>query len=232
MAEECGPELARKIHVIHCGTDSRLFSPKTKPAARRAFSIVCIGSLIEVKGHKYLIEACRLLRERGLKFACHLIGDGPDRRKLQRRIADAGLEDAVVLHGAKTRCEVAEMLNRADVAVQPSVRTKRGSREGIPVSLMEAMIGRTPVVASRISGIPELVEDGRTGILTPPRDVAALADALERLRADAPMRRRMGAAGREKVLREFDLNRNTVRLIGLIRAHHKGNAPANADQAR
>jgi len=102
------------------------------------------------------------------------------------------------------------------VAVLPSRPTASGKREGIPVALMEAMACGLPVVASDLSGIPELVEDGRTGILVPPGDAEALADALVRLAGDAGLRARMGEAGTQKVLAEFDLRANARRLLGLI----------------
>lgn len=95
---------------------------------------------------------------------------------------------------------------------RPAWPTRDGRREGIPVVLMEAMASGVPCVASRLSGIPELVDDGMTGILTPPRDAVAIADALERLATDASLRRGFGRASVEKVLREFHLADNTVAL--------------------
>ena len=207
-----------KIHIIHCGADTELFLPRTAQRTHGRFSIVCTGSFIEVKGHRYLLEACRVLKERDLDFCCHLIGDGPERCRLVEQIAAAGLERHIILEGTLPRPAVVELMRGADVVVQPSVPTRRGAREGIPVSLMEGMACGLPVVASRISGIPELVEDGCSGLLIPPRDAQALAQALARLLEDPRLRYEMGKAGRKKVCEEFDLAHNAARLVDLIGA--------------
>lgn len=217
VLEECPGSDPRKLHVLHCGADTDLFTPGETSAAGKSLSIVCVGSFIEVKGHRFLVEAVKLLRARGVEVRCHLVGDGPGRRDLSSRIANAGLESVVVMHGSLPRPGVARLMGSADVVVQPSVPTRRGSREGIPVSLMEGMACGLPAVASRISGIPELVDDGENGYLVPPADPAALAGALEKLAMDPELRRRMGLAAREKVLRAFDLSRNAARLEALIR---------------
>jgi glycosyltransferase involved in cell wall biosynthesis len=172
-----------------------------------------------VKGQTYLVEACRLLAEEGICVDCTLIGEGRDRRALERQIADAGLDGRITLAGRRTRAEVAELLLSADVLVAPSVPTRKGKREGIPVALMEAMSGGVAVVASDISGIPELVENEATGLLVPPRDAPALADALRRLHDDLSLRRRLGLAGREKVVREFDVRKSAGALARRFRAH-------------
>jgi colanic acid/amylovoran biosynthesis glycosyltransferase len=108
------------------------------------------------------------------------------------------------------------MLGQADVVALPSIVTKSGKMEGIPVALMEPLAREVPVISTRISGIPELVEDGVTGLLVPPQDAVALADALERVARDPELGRRMGRAGREKVLREFDLTDSTTKLARLM----------------
>lgn len=207
-----------KLHVIHCGADTEHFAPRAGLRPDGPFSIVCVGSFIEVKGHPRLIEACRLLRDRGLELRCDLIGDGPDRAEIAELVTRSGLDADVVFHGALPRPRVAEVMAQADVVVQPSVPTRRGSREGIPVSLMEGMACGLPVVASAISGIPELVEDGRSGILVEPGDTKALADAIARLIEDPALRERMGRAARQTVLEEFDLDGNATRLIRLFEA--------------
>jgi glycosyltransferase involved in cell wall biosynthesis len=215
IVAECGEPIRSKVQVLHCGVDASVF----RPPARRfsadeaaAFCIVCIGTLYEVKGQTYLIEACRRLREHGVNFVCHLVGDGPDRQRLTRQAEEAGVADAVRFHGRQTREEIAALLNEADVLVAPSVMTRDGRREGIPVVLMEALGSGVPAVASRLSGIPELVIHEETGLLVPERNAEALAQALERLARDPALRRRLGQAGAAKVRREFDLERNAAAL--------------------
>lgn len=221
IVETCGPALADRVAVIHCGVEPAAYAPPSDdrdadPGA--ALRIIAIGTLHEVKGQTHLVEACRLLRERGVAASCVIVGDGPDRAALSRQIGDAGLEGSITLVGHLTESAVIDALHAADVLVAPSVPTRRGKREGIPVVLMEGMAAGLPVVASRLSGIPELVEDGLSGVLVPPADPASLATALTELAADPARRRRMGAAGRATVTRDFDVRTNAGRLIDLIQA--------------
>ena len=204
-----------KVSVIRCGVDLDAFGPAVVDGSG-PLRIVAVGTLHEVKGQAHLIEACRLLDERGVAFTCRIIGDGPDRDALAGLIDAAGLGRRVVLAGRMTSDAVADELGSADVLVAPSVPTRTGKREGIPVVLMEAMAAGLPVVASRLSGIPELVTDASDGFLVPPGDDAAIADALERLARDPTLRRRLGAAGRATIERSFDVDRNAAQLIARI----------------
>jgi colanic acid/amylovoran biosynthesis glycosyltransferase len=212
IVKECGEQFRDKIVVIHCGVDTQVFQPVVHRSPNGPFTILCTGTLHEVKGQTYLIEACRRLHARAIDFVCNFVGEGEDREMLAEQIVKAGLSERVYLLGRRTREEIAALLQAADVVVAPSVPTKGGKREGIPVVLMEAMGSGVPVIASGISGIPELVEHERSGLLTPPRDSAALAAALERMYRDPALRQRLGEAGRDKVIREFDLRTNVAAL--------------------
>lgn len=216
MIDDCSIDAARKIHVIHCGVDIRKFQAVAREDSPSPIKIICVASLLEVKGHTYLIKACKLLRERKLNFKCDLIGEGDYREKIEREIGALGLGNYIELHGACTQSTVRGLLTASDICVLASVPTQRGAREGIPVSLMEAMAVGLPVVASDISGIPELVEDGGSGFLVPPRDVVALADKLEELILDHEVRKKMGQVGRDVILQEFNLGLNARNLIELI----------------
>jgi colanic acid/amylovoran biosynthesis glycosyltransferase len=216
ILQECGGRFAEKIHVVRAGVDTRRFDGarnRDRPSQDDPLRIACVGTLHEVKGQRHLVEACRLLRACGIEFRCRLIGDGEDRQALEAQIADAGLTDCVEVAGAATAPEVAAHLRAAHVLVAPSVPTAAGKREGIPVVLMEAMSSGLPVVASDLSGIPELVLDGVTGLLTPPGDPQAIADALARLHADPELRRRLGEQGRRRIEEEFDVQRTVERLL-------------------
>lgn len=225
IVETCGSEAAARVVVVHCGVDTSTFAPAAhrEPSAR--LSIVCVGALHAVKGQRHLIAACRHLAARGISFKCYFVGDGPDRRALELQAARAEISDSVVFLGAQTSDRIAQLLQRCDVLVAPSVPTRKGRREGIPVVLMEAMASGLPVVASRLSGIPELVEHERTGLLARPGDSAAIAECVMRLANDKALRARLVAAGREKVELEFETNRNAVRLLQLFRDAGRLSAP-------
>lgn len=216
LIDRFGEAIGRKLNVIHCGVDPDVFGvrPRGKSTDLR---ILCVASFRQVKGHRCLVEACRILKDRGVAFSCHLVGDGPLREKVEKQIAAAGLDGIVRLHGALPRPQVLGRLQDADVLVLPSIVDAQGRREGIPVTLMEAMACGLPVVASRISGIPELVDSGSSGILTPPGDPRAIADALEELARSPRLRKRLGRAARQKVRQEYNLRLSAAALAELLR---------------
>jgi glycosyltransferase involved in cell wall biosynthesis len=216
IISECRGNHSQKVYVVHCGVDAEVFRARAHKTpyeiGESPFMILCVGTLHEVKGQAYLVEACRQLQERGFNFECHFVGDGPDQKSLTELVEKAGLSDKVRFHGRLTRDEIAGLLLDTDALAAPSVPTRDGRREGIPVVLMEAMASGVPVIASQLSGIPELVIHESTGLLVPPRDATSLSDALERYIKDPELRHQLGRAGNEKVVEEFDLNKNAARL--------------------
>ncbi len=188
-------DLAHKVRVVRCGVDPAVFRPGPPRGAPATPLIVCVGSLEEYKGQRYLLDACARLRQSGRQLRCLLVGDGDLRPALEAQIARLGLGDVVQLLGRQPRERVSALLAEADMVALPSVVTASGKCEGIPVALMEALVCGLPVVASAISGLPELVIDGVTGLLVPERDAAALAGALARLCDDASLRGRWGRPG-------------------------------------
>lgn len=216
VRKRLGDAAARKLQVIHCGVETGRLLPAPPPDGE-SFEIACVAALREVKGHVHLINACGILRDRGLRFRCHLVGDGPLERPLRRHVARHGLGEQVRFHGPLAHPDVLARMHAAHVVALCSIEDRAGRREGVPVALMEAMSCGLPVVASRISGIPELVRNGHSGLLTPPGDAWAIADALEYLARSPAERLRLGAAGRAAVVRDFDLGRCVRRLADAIR---------------
>ena len=182
------------------------------------FRMLCVASLKEVKGHTYLVGACSRLQKAGIRFHCKLIGDGPLHRQVEQQIVRAGLREYFTLSGQQPQPVVLEAMRDADVVVLPSILASRGDREGIPVCLMEAMALERPVVSSNLSGIPELVTSGQEGLLVEQKDSCGLAKALEQLAHNPQQRVRMGAKGRQKIEREFDLRSNAGILAVLFKA--------------
>lgn len=220
IISECQGNYRDKVVVIHCGVDTQVFRDPSNEMltenGNRPFMILCIGTLHEVKGQAYLIEACAKLAEKDIDFVCHFVGGGPDRKSLSDLAGQLGISERVHFHGQQKRDRIAQLLQETDVLVAPSVPTSDGRREGIPVVLIEAMSSGVPVIASDLSGIPELVLNERSGLLTPPRDVVAIANALERYYLNPTLRKQLGDAGREMVTEEFDLYKNAARLIQQI----------------
>lgn len=217
-----GPAAAQRIVVIPCGVDPRLFRHRAPRPPDGLFRIACVAGLRDYKGHRWLVDACALLRDRGVPFRCVLVGDGPERGAVERQVEALGLGARVELLGNQPQDRVRALLDGSDAMVLPSVTTPDGMMDGIPVALMEAMATALPVVSTRVSGIPELVQDGRTGLLAPEQDAAALADALERLSREPELARRLGEQGRALVLERFNLLENAARLRGYLLAAAEG----------
>ena len=200
---------------IYNGLDLERFAPNGA-APEEPPLVLAVGRLIEKKGFADLVEACARLRDEGRRFRCRIVGKGELRGALRRRIAELGLEDVVELAGPLPREALLELYPRASVLVAPSVVGADGNRDGLPTVLIEAMALGVPVVSTDVTGIPELVEDGRTGLLVAQHDPAALAAAIGRLLADSAGAAALAAAGRERVQRRFDLRANVAQLRELL----------------
>ncbi len=214
-----GQSLGEKIRVVHCGIRSSDAAPESDGAGeptRDGARILAVGRLDEIKGFPTLIAACALLRERGTAFQCDIIGSGPLHAILMRQITDLGLGDSVRLLGAMAQPEVQTYLERAAVFALPSVVTARGDRDGIPVALMEAMASGTPVVSTTVSGIPELVEHGVTGLLAQAGDPLSLADSITRLLDDPALGQRLARAARLRVAEDFTSDTEAAKLYRAI----------------
>ena len=202
------------IHVSYHGTDLQRFSPdRSRVEADRVLSV---GRLVPKKGFQDLVDALALIGKNGVRVRADVYGGGPLRDELEARAGRLGLGSQLVFHGARLQDEIVAAYRRAAVFVLAPVVTEDGDRDGIPNVLVEAMASGVPVVATRISGIPELITDGIDGLLVSDHDPAALAAAIERVLIDPELATRIGHAGRRRVERDFDLVANTRRLRALL----------------
>jgi len=199
-----------KVRIVRCGVDPARFPPRPDPA-NAAPALVCVGRLCPAKGQHLLLEALAGLARRGREFSAVLVGGGPDRDSLETLARDLGLADRVRFTGPVGQEEVRRAYAASDVFVLPSFA------EGVPVVLMEAMSMTIPCVSTLVAGIPELIAHGEEGLLTPSGDAASLEAALDRLLADPGLRRRLGQAGRRKVLAAYDLDANLDRMAEFFR---------------
>jgi len=208
---EAAPEAAEKIAVVYHGLELEHYDPSTRRPSPIP-TLLAVGQLREKKGLAHLLAACRGLTDRGVRFRCEIIGEGPQRAELERKVHELGLEDIVVLHGARDHGAVIEAYRRAWLFVLPCVIGDDGDRDGIPNVILEAMAMGLPVVSTRHSGIPEVVEHEVTGLLVPPAEVEALTDALARVLEDRQEADLMGERGRAVVLDRFDVEGNVRAL--------------------
>jgi len=192
-----------KLRVVRLGVNTSEFDAVRNPAIQgKPFEIICVGRLASPKAHLVLIEACAGLLREGRDLQLSLVGDGPDRSYLQQTARDLGVQDRVIFHGSVRHDLVIEHYRDADLFALVSFA------EGVPVVLMEAMAMQIPCVATAITGIPELIRDQVEGLLVPPADPEGLKVAIRCLMDDPALRLKMGKAGREKVLKMYDLGHN------------------------
>ena len=155
--------------------------------------LLAVGRLVEKKGFPVLIEACRLLKDWGYQFQCQLIsGAGPCEQQVASLIHELGLEGTVVMRPAITQEELRQVYHQATLFTLPCQITENNDRDGIPNVLVEAMASGLPVVSTNISGIPELIEHGVSGLLTPQKDARALAQAIAELLDTPDLRQKLG----------------------------------------
>jgi colanic acid/amylovoran biosynthesis glycosyltransferase len=207
------------VHLVHCGVDPAAyrFRPRA-PSAEGAIDALCVASLEEYKGHRVLLEALASGDEDTARLHLRLVGSGPLEHEIRTMVDRLGLGERVQLLGSRSEAEVAAMLEDADLFVLPSIVAHDGQMEGIPVALMEALASGLPAIASRLSGIPELVQDGVTGVLVEPADVAALVGAFRRVCSDPQATRARAQAGRALVEREFNVSRSGEQMRALFLA--------------
>ena len=203
-----------RIQVVYHGTDLQRFSPDRSHVD--ADRVLSVGRLVAKKGFQDLVDALALIDKNGLRVRADVYGGGPLRDELEARAGRLGLRTRLIFHGARLQDEIVAAYRRAAVFVLAPVVTGDGDRDGIPNVLVEAMASGVPVVATRISGIPELISDGIDGLLVNDHDPVALAGAIERVLVDAELATRLGRAGRSRVERDFDLVANTRRLRALL----------------
>jgi glycosyltransferase involved in cell wall biosynthesis len=209
---------AASVHRCHHGIDTARFSVGGRRTRDTPPLVLSVGRLRAKKGFETLVEACRLLRARGVEYTCDIVGYGEEQANLSARIARAGLDRVVRLTGILAQDAVIARYARAALFVLPCRIAADGDRDGIPNVLLEAMAMQVPVVSTTVSGIPELIEHGETGLLCPPDDPSALADAMQALLADPVLAERLGAQGRVTVTERFARDRNVAALHRLLRA--------------
>jgi colanic acid/amylovoran biosynthesis glycosyltransferase len=207
----------RKIVRVYNGIDLSQFRP-TAPALAKRPLILSIGRLVEKKGFEVLVRACRILVDEGRTFDCEIIGGGEREVSIREIIAELGLDDVVKLRGTLPTEQVAERLREAYALVLPCIVGSDGNVDALPTVIIEAMATARPVISTRLSGIPEMIVDGETGLLAEPSDPVSLARAITDLLATPDRAVAMGLAARRRAEQLFDLTTNAGQIRRLIRS--------------
>ncbi len=202
---QLSPEALSRSVVLHMGVPLPP-APVGPPPPRATPVVLCPARLAPMKGHRHLLDAAALLRKRGTTFELRLAGEGPDAGAVAKQVRELRLEDCVRMLGIVPHAELLRMYQdrEVDCVALASLDLGGSLHEGISVALIEAMAHSVPVVGTRTGGMPELL-DGGAGLVVPPGDAVALADALERLLGSAALRLELGRAGRRRIEEEFDV---------------------------
>jgi glycosyltransferase involved in cell wall biosynthesis len=216
---------ADNVRCIYNGLEIERF-PYSDASVRPPI-VIAVGRLVEKKGFMDLIEACGLLDRRGCIFNCQIIGVGDLENDLRARIESLGLERRVTLMGAVPQFEVIRHVGSAAVLAAPCVVGSDGNRDGLPTVLVEAMALGTPCISTDVTGIPEVVQDGKTGLIVRQHDPAGLAEAIERLLINPPLRCELGVRARKLVEEKFDSRNNAESLRSVFLTAASVKIPVN-----
>jgi glycosyltransferase involved in cell wall biosynthesis len=226
LAARC-PESAGKIFRVYNGLDlSRFPSVESKRPAGRPISLLSVGRLVPFKGFDILIDACAKLS--GLDFRCEIIGTGTLREELEARVAQHRLETKIHFAGERSQNEVLAALRQCDIFLLASATDERGASDVFPTVIAEAMACGKPVVSTTVAGIPELVANGKTGLLVTPGNADALAGAIERFAGDENLWSEFGKAGRRRIEKNFTIEKTIEPLLErlLLSSRAKSRDPA------
>jgi glycosyltransferase involved in cell wall biosynthesis len=206
----------RKIYGIYNGIPLERHEeapvPMTPP-----YQLLALGRFDRIKAFDVLLYACKILKDSGLRFHLTLAGDGPRKIIFKYLTRKLGLVDLVSFPGFIPYNKVSEVFCSADVFVMSSAVHSTGERDGLPTVIMEALMHRLPVVSTDVCGIPEVIQDGITGLLVPEKNTVALANAVMKMITDRKSALEMAEKGRSLVVREFDQERNAGKILDLYR---------------
>ncbi len=198
-----------KFEISPLGVDPEVFKLRDIVAPSDVFEVLCVGRLVPVKGQLILLNAVRQLLAEGRKIRLRYIGDGPDRARLEKTVADSQLNEHIIFEGAVNQDDILQFYQSADIFTIASFA------EGVPVVLMEAMMMGIPCVTTHITGIPELIGQGE-GLLVAPSDEEGLAEAIRKLMDDENFYKQIAQAGHDSVMARYELGKNTERLARIF----------------
>ncbi|MBC8501375.1 MAG: glycosyltransferase family 4 protein [DPANN group archaeon] len=202
----------RNIPVVHDSIDVNLFKPMKNKNTKR---IISIGRFVDQKGFSYLVKACNILDKRDIDFELVFIGIGPNKKKCEKLVKEYKLSN-VFFKDSLPSDKVKLELGKSSIFVLPCVVTKNGNRDILANVLKEAMAMEIPIITSDICGVDELVEHEISGLLVPPKDPEAIANAIEKLLKHPELRKKMGAAGHKKIIKDFNIKKEVKKLEKIL----------------
>jgi glycosyltransferase involved in cell wall biosynthesis len=208
--------VARDVRLVYNGLDLDDF--QLEHYADRPPMILGVGRLVEKKGFEFLLQACAVLRDRGVHYRCEIAGGGVLESALRAQIDDLGLQDRVVMSGPMSQDDIKEKIRGAALLAAPCVRAGDADRDGLPTILLEAMALGTPCVSTPVTGIPEVVAHEKTGLMVSESNALALADACQRLLEDRRLGKELVARARNLIEQRFDIDKNTDQLRETFRS--------------
>lgn len=205
-----------KIHVIHCGVNTSDFTKRNKKELDDPPLLGSLGRMVEKKGFDVLIRACEILKKKNISFKLQLAGGGPLKTELESLVNALNLSDSIYFIDSIPHKNVPDWIKSLDIFVLACQKDKNDDMDGIPVVLMESMLSGVPVITTRLSGIPELVEDNVTGFLCEPKNPESLAGKIQSLLSNREIRNTLSIAAILKVQEEFELKQNVQILANKL----------------
>lgn len=221
LLEKYGSQADGKIKRNYHGVDTHLLKPAGERIVKGkeyGMSILSVGRLVEKKGFPYLIQALSQLKKvLNEPFTLNIIGDGPEKDYLCQMVKECDMSDHIFLRGPRPFEEIRRFYEEADFFVLPCIIARDGDQDGIPNVILEAMSAGLPVIATNLSGIPEVITNGVDGFLVPPRDSHSLADSIKRLSQDRGLRDAMGRNARKKMEERFNKDQHIDELMAYFK---------------
>jgi glycosyltransferase involved in cell wall biosynthesis len=205
-----------KLDVMRTGLDLRRFALRPPGPFSKPFRFLSVGRLVEKKGFSVFFDALALLARKGRDFRADVVGGGPMEQVLRARLESLGLADRVQLAGPQPQERVRRYYQEADAFVLACLEAGNRDMDGTPIVLIEAMALGVPVISTPVSGNPELITDGTSGLFAAPGDAEALAVAMEQVMDDPELARRLAENARQTIESGFDLDSNIARLVAAI----------------
>lgn len=217
----CKAKYHKRLNCVHHGIDPEKFLSIRRDNSGKYPLILSAGRFTEKKGFDTLLHALSILKERNIPFNCIIAGGGKLKTNILALIKELHLDEHVELPGFLNEKALINLYHKADVFVLASRQLSDGNRDGIPNVILEAMASGLPIVATDVGGIPEVIENNKNGLLSPPNNPESFVDSLETLLTDQSLREKMGKNGRAFVADKFNLEKNTQKLFGLFIKYSK-----------